>query len=260
MATLFGPRAYTPYGAMNAALAPGPAFCGQYRDPLTGNYPLGTGHRFYSPTMMRFLSPDSLSPFGRGGINVYAYCGGEPVNRHDPTGRFFETAALTLRGLGMVSNVLTLGYNFLGPSPTNRLGLNASRTSTFGSLLSLGSAAAQFAGVESAIFGANVGTVISLAATAARAINAAVGPGASPLGQVRKNFDLLTGGMPAEVAPAIPLESVETSIPHGLPVRRSVINRPASEVNRENPSIERAPDAWGFQGDTRGIRQRRHSS
>ena len=160
----------------------------------------------------------------------------------------------------MVSNVLTLGYNFLGPSPTNRLGLNASRTSTFGSLLSLGSAAAQFAGVESAIFGANVGTVISLAATAARAINAAVGPGASPLGQVRKNFDLLTGGMPAEVAPAIPLESVETSIPHGLPVRRSVINRPASEVNRENPSIERAPDAWGFQGDTRGIRQRRHSS
>ncbi len=246
MATLFGPRAYSPYGAMNAALAPGLAFCGQYRDPLTGNYPLGTGHRFYSPTLMRFLSPDSLSPFGRGGINVYAYCGGEPVNRHDPTGRFFETAALTLRGLGMASNALTLGYNFLGPSPTNRLGLNAARTSTFGSLLSLGSAAAQFAGVESAIFGANVGTAISLAATGARAINAAVGPGSSPLRQVKKNFDLLAGGMPAEVAAEIALESVQTPPQRELSVRQSGINRPA-------------PDAWGSQGQTIGVRRRRHS-
>ncbi|WP_081742216.1 RHS repeat-associated core domain-containing protein [Pseudomonas sp. FGI182] len=258
MATLFGPRAYSPYGAMNAALAPGPAFCGQYRDPLTGNYPLGTGHRFYSPTLMRFLSPDSLSPFGRGGINVYAYCGGEPVNRHDPTGRFFETAALTLRGLGMASNALTLGYNFLGPSATDRFGLNTARTSTFGSFFSLGSAAAQFAGVESAVFGTNVGTAISLAATAARAINAAVGPGSSPLRQVKKNFDLLAGGIPAEVAAEIALESVETLPQRGLPVRQSVINRPALEVNRATP-IEGVQDSWAFQSDTMGVRQRRHS-
>ncbi|WP_082056514.1 RHS repeat-associated core domain-containing protein [Pseudomonas sp. 10-1B] len=256
MATFFGPRAYTPYGIINADLASGLAFCGQYRDPVTGNYPLGNGHRSYSVTLMRFLSPDSLSPFGRGGINVYAYCGGDPVNRHDPTGQAFETAAQILRGLGMTSNALTLGYNFLGPSPTDRLGLNAARTSTFGSLLSLGSAAAQFAGVESAIFGANAGTVISLTATGARAINAVFGPGTSPLRQARKNFDLLAGGIPVAIAPEVALESVAT--PRGLPVRRSVIRRPAREVKRASP-IKGTADSWAFQSGTMGVRQRRHS-
>ena len=259
MATLFGPRAYSPYGAMNAALASGLAFCGQYRDSVTGNYPLGNGHRFYSPILMRFLSPDSLSPFGRGGISVYAYCGGEPVNRHDPTGQVFESAALTLRGLGMTSNALTLGYNFLGPSPTDRLGLNAARTSTFGSLLSLGSAAAQFAGVESAIFGASAGTLISLTATGARAINAIVGPGASPLRQVRKNFELLTGGVPAKVVPEVALASVETLPQRSLPLRQSIIYRPTQEVSRASPS-ERAPDSSVFQSDVNGVRKRWRSA
>jgi hypothetical protein len=34
---------------------------------------------------MRFLSADSWSPFGEGGVNAYAYCGGDPVNQVDPT-------------------------------------------------------------------------------------------------------------------------------------------------------------------------------
>lgn len=38
---------------------------------------------------MRFLSSDSLSPFERGGINAYAYCGGDPINRTDESGRFW---------------------------------------------------------------------------------------------------------------------------------------------------------------------------
>ncbi|MEE4636302.1 RHS repeat-associated core domain-containing protein [Pseudomonas alliivorans] len=35
---------------------------------------------------MRFNQPDNLSPFGRGGLNAYAYCLGDPVNRGDPSG------------------------------------------------------------------------------------------------------------------------------------------------------------------------------
>ncbi|WP_397457346.1 RHS repeat-associated core domain-containing protein, partial [Pseudomonas versuta] len=35
---------------------------------------------------MRFHSRDSLSPFGEGGLNGYAYCAGDPVNRIDPSG------------------------------------------------------------------------------------------------------------------------------------------------------------------------------
>lgn len=82
-------RNYSPYGVVGALPPTTLAFCGQRRDPLSGNYSLGNGYRHYSPTLMRFLSPDSLSPFAHGGINAYAYCGGDPVNRTDESGRFW---------------------------------------------------------------------------------------------------------------------------------------------------------------------------
>lgn len=49
-------------------------------------YFLGNGYRIYSPTLMRFHSTDSYSPFGAGGLNAYAYCEGDPVNYRDPSG------------------------------------------------------------------------------------------------------------------------------------------------------------------------------
>lgn len=130
--------------------------------------------------------------------------------------------------------------------------------STFGSLLSLGSAAAQFAGVEGAIFGGERRGDDKPDGTGARAINAALGPRSSPLRQVGKNSDLLTGGVPAEVAPEIALEGVQSSLQRGLPVRQSVVNRPVQEVGRASP-LERASDSWAFQNDTMMLRQRRPS-
>lgn len=49
-------------------------------------HPLGNGRRFYHTAPMRFLQPDTLGPFGPGGLSSYAYCLNDPINRNDPTG------------------------------------------------------------------------------------------------------------------------------------------------------------------------------
>ncbi|VVP17284.1 hypothetical protein PS870_03626 [Pseudomonas fluorescens] len=61
-------------------------FNGERIDPVLGGYHLGNGYRLYSPSLRRFTSPDSMSPFGKGGINPYAYCESDPINNTDPTG------------------------------------------------------------------------------------------------------------------------------------------------------------------------------
>lgn len=80
--------AYTPYGyhLQEADTPQLLGFNGERFDPFTGYYLLGNGYRVFNPVLMRFNSPDSWSPFGEGGINAYAYCAGDPVNREDPTG------------------------------------------------------------------------------------------------------------------------------------------------------------------------------
>ena len=79
---------YTPYGGRYPKCNPMdlPGFTGQQADRVTGHYPLGNGYRAFNPVLMRFNSPDSLSPFGEGGLNAYAYCVGDPINRVDPSG------------------------------------------------------------------------------------------------------------------------------------------------------------------------------
>lgn len=61
---------------------------GELREVVTGSYLLGDGHRSFNPTLMRFHSPDRESPFEEGGVNPYAYCGNDPANFEDPTGKF----------------------------------------------------------------------------------------------------------------------------------------------------------------------------
>ncbi|AUH51035.1 hypothetical protein CXB49_09530 [Chromobacterium sp. ATCC 53434] len=75
-------------------------FNGQRLDPVGSATHLGNGYRAYSPALMRFHSPDSLSPFGAGGVNPYAYCAGDPVNRADPSGHL-SWQAWTAIGLGV---------------------------------------------------------------------------------------------------------------------------------------------------------------
>ncbi|RMP05330.1 YD repeat protein [Pseudomonas amygdali pv. morsprunorum] len=91
------PLGYSPYGHR---LPGGPfsGFNGERADPVTGHYLLGNGYRAFNPVLMRFNSPDTLSPFGRGDLNAYAYCQGDPVNRSDPDGHIssFRVLGLTM--------------------------------------------------------------------------------------------------------------------------------------------------------------------
>ncbi|MFA1026632.1 MULTISPECIES: RHS repeat-associated core domain-containing protein [Pseudomonas syringae group] len=72
---------------------------------------MGNGYRAYNPVLMRFNSPDSLSPFGKGGLNAYAYCAGDPVNRSDPDGREFIDVLLT--STYIAAGLLTAGIGLL---------------------------------------------------------------------------------------------------------------------------------------------------
>ncbi|KPY03590.1 Uncharacterized protein ALO57_03163 [Pseudomonas coronafaciens pv. oryzae] len=123
--------AYTPYGQRHPSAGPMnlPGFTGQRVDPVTGHYLLGNGYRAFNPVLMRFNSPDSLSPFGEGGLNAYAYCAGDPVNRVDPSGhwpRFLrnmfkkrrgERSPLLARSTSQTSLFFSGGDSAMSPVP-----------------------------------------------------------------------------------------------------------------------------------------------
>ena len=100
--------AYTAYGhhPAESALSHLLGFNGECPDSITGHYLLGQGKRAYNPVLMRFNSPDDLSPFGEGGINSYAYCGNDPINFHDSTGnvRLRMLSGMSYRGSVIVKN------------------------------------------------------------------------------------------------------------------------------------------------------------
>ena len=102
--------AYAPYGHREDE-AELPGFTGEQPDPVTGHYLLGNGYRAYNPVLMRFNSPDNLSPFAGGGLNAYSYCLGDPINRVDPTGHMSWQAGLGigLSVFGIVASVFSFG-------------------------------------------------------------------------------------------------------------------------------------------------------
>lgn len=97
---------YTPYGHQpdHSRLISLLGFNGEYCETQTGHYLLGGGHRAFNPVLMRFNSPDPMSPFEEGGINAYAYCKNDPINWNDPSGNIrVPTPSKLIASLGKVT-------------------------------------------------------------------------------------------------------------------------------------------------------------
>lgn len=88
---------YTPYGRRSNSFfeAFQLGFNGEYLHPGNAMYLLGNGYRACNPAIMRFLSPDSISPFQV--VNAYGYCGNDPINKADPSGHIEQRHLVKLR-------------------------------------------------------------------------------------------------------------------------------------------------------------------
>ena len=92
------------YNKDNAAYFNPIRYRGYYYDEETGLYYLKS--RYYDPETGRFLNADDISyldPETINGLNLYAYCGNNPVMNVDPNGTFFLSLLIGALIAGVIS-------------------------------------------------------------------------------------------------------------------------------------------------------------
>lgn len=220
-----GHMAYTAYGAQprNEAQISHSGFNGQLREQGTGWYHLGNGHRIYNAALMRFHSPDALSPFDKGGLNAYSYCLGDPVNHVDPTGRTPDwlqpVLSIWAHAFSIAATLITAAV----AGPPIGAALVAAHLTLTGSILAIAASSLTLAGVKEARYVAHMGTTITALGATTR-----VGLGVQRLVAEKdlrrdavKRVAQLFGRTP--VAPVTPITPVAPKMPGALPVRPSIV-------------------------------------
>ena len=126
---------------------------GYYYDTETGFYYLQS--RYYDPAIGRFISADTYASTGQGfiGCNMFAYCGNNPMNYSDPSGRLFFTL------LGAVTGAIT-GYidaKVAGEDPMKGLKAGAAAGAIAGAGIDIGVAVTALTG------GSGIGAGVAIA-------------------------------------------------------------------------------------------------
>ncbi|MCE0913865.1 MULTISPECIES: RHS repeat-associated core domain-containing protein [unclassified Pseudomonas] len=180
--------AYTPYGQRSPSSFPTAlGFTGQPFEQALDGYVLGS-YRVYSTRLMRFLSGDSWSPFGGGGLNAYCYCRGNPVDRRDPTGHIVvDPYTAAKAGFFITTNAVSLGATLTSPPPQDELGVALNRAAITAPFVAFVAQAVNALGVTGADLMVVASTATGAIATAGKAIVSSLAPGAEPAKNVKAN-------------------------------------------------------------------------